>query len=164
MSVAETTAWGTPASSRVETAQLVLPGFANALGTVFGGMLMQWIDIAAAISAGRHARGPVVTASMDQLHFIGPIRIGEVAIIECQVNSAGKTSMEVGVRVLVEDPASHARRQVTRAYLTFVAVDAEGKPRQVPPLRLETPDDERRSAAAQTRRALRLQARELLNR
>ncbi len=88
---------------------------------------MQWIDVAGGIAAGRHAGGPVVTASMDRLHFLGPVQLGEVVIVQAQVNFAAKTSMEVGVRVLCENQNTAKRRQTTRAYLTFVAVD-DGRP------------------------------------
>src|SRR5882762_2168647 len=113
----------TPAASRVETAQLVLPGLTNVHGTIFGGILMQWIDIAAGIASARHSGGPVVTASMDRLHFLHPVHLGEVVILQAQVNFAAHTSMEVGVRVLAEDRGTLKRRQTTRAYLIFVAVD-----------------------------------------
>ena len=134
----------------------MLPGLTNTHGTIFGGMLMQWIDIAAGISAARHSGGPVVTASMDRLHFLHPVRLGEVVIVQAQVNYVGRTSMEVGVRVFAENPSTPGRRQTTRAYLTFVAVDEQGRPRTVPPLTLETALDRRRFAAARTRRAVRL--------
>ena len=146
----------TPRASRVETVQLVLPGLTNVHGTIFGGMLMQWIDIAAGISAARHCGGLVVTASMDRLHFLHPVHLGEVVTVQAQVNFAGNTSMEVGVRVLAEGRAMTDRRQTTRAYLTFVAVDDDGRPRPVPPLSPETAVDRRRFAAARTRRAVRL--------
>ena len=146
----------TPRASRVETEQLVLPGLTNTHGTIFGGMLMQWIDIAAGISAARHCAGPVVTASMDRLHFLHPIRLGEVVTVQAQVNYVGRTSMEVGVRVMAEDQTVGNRRQTTRAFLTFVAVDESGRPRPVPPLSLETSADRRRFADARTRRAVRL--------
>lgn len=146
----------TPRASRVETVQLVLPGLTNTHGTIFGGMMMQWIDIAAGVSAARHAGGPVVTASMDRLHFLDPVQLGEVVTVQAQVNFAGKTSMEVGVRVLAEDRNMTARRQTTRAFLTFVAVDDEGRPRPVPALTLETAEDRRRNTDARARRAVRL--------
>jgi acyl-CoA hydrolase len=150
---------GTPRASRVETAQLVLPGLTNTHGTFFGGILMQWIDIAAGIAAGRHAGGPVVTASMDRLHFLEPVQLGAVVILQAQVNFAARTSMEVGVRVLCETEATLERRQTTRAYLTFVAIDEGGRPRPVPPLRLETAEEKRRFQDAQRRRAVRLRER-----
>src|SRR5688500_16067421 len=106
-------ALSTPRSSRVETAQVVLPGLTNTHGTIFGGMLMQWIDISAAIAAVRHAAGPVVTAAMDRLHFLQPVRVGAVVILKAQVNFAARTSMEVGVRVEVEDPRTRSRVQAT---------------------------------------------------
>jgi acyl-CoA hydrolase len=150
---------GTPRASRVETAQLVLPGLTNTHGTIFGGMLMQWIDIAAGIAAGRHAGQPVVTASMDRLHFLGPVHIGEVVILQAMVNYVARTSMEVGVRVFAENPGTTKRRQTTRAYLTFVAVDEAGRPQEVPPLRPQTAEERRRFADAQGRRAVRLRER-----
>jgi acyl-CoA hydrolase len=149
----------TPRASRVETAQLVLPGLTNTHGTIFGGMLMQWIDIAGGIASARHAGSAVVTASMDRLHFIEPIRLGEVVILQAQVNYAGKTSMEVGVRVFGENQVTFERRQTTRAYLTFVAVDGAGRPREVPRLVCETAEDRRRFKDAQKRRAVRLRER-----
>lgn len=146
----------TPAASRVETVQIVLPGLTNSHGTVFGGMLMQWIDITAAVAAGRHSGGPVVTASMDRLHFLDPVKLAEVVTLQAQVNYVGRTSMEVGVRVFAESFAGDDRRQATRAYLTFVAVDDDGRPRQVAPLVLRTAHDRRRFAEASRRRAVRL--------
>jgi acyl-CoA hydrolase len=149
----------TPRASRVETAQIVLPGLTNTHGTIFGGILMQWIDIAAGIASGRHSGGPVVTASMDRLHFLTPVQLGEIVVLQAQVNFAGKTSMEVGVRVFAENEATLERRQTTRAYLTFVAVDENGRPRDVPPLVLETAEERRRFADAKRRRAVRLRER-----
>jgi acyl-CoA hydrolase len=149
----------TPRDSRVETASLVLPGITNVHGTIFGGMMMQWIDIAAGIAAARHAGGPVVTASMDSLHFLTPVHLGEVVIVQAQVNFAGRTSMEVGVRVLSENQATFVRRRSTRAFLTFVAVDSAGRPRPVPPLVPRTAEDKRRFLEAQQRRAARLRER-----
>jgi acyl-CoA hydrolase len=149
----------TPAASRVETAQLVLPGLTNVHGTIFGGILMQWIDIAAGIASARHAGGAVVTASMDRLHFLHPVHLGEVVILQAQVNFAARTSMEVGVRVLAENPVTFERRQTTRAYLTFVAVDGEGSPRPVPPLLPQTSEERRRFQDAKRRRAVRLRER-----
>ncbi|HEY0711122.1 MAG TPA: acyl-CoA thioesterase [Polyangia bacterium] len=150
----------TPLASRVETAQVVLPGLTNTHGTIFGGILMQWIDIAAAIAAARHAQGPVVTAAMDRLHFLEPVRQGAIVIVQAQVNFVSRTSLEVGVRVLVEDVTTQERMQATRAYLTFVAVDGAGRPRPVPPLVPETEDDHRRLVAAARRREERLAERQ----
>jgi acyl-CoA hydrolase len=149
----------TPRASRVETAEIVLPGLTNVHGTIFGGILMQWIDIAAGIAAARHAGGPVVTASLDRMHFLYPVHLGQVVILQAQVNFAGKSSMEVGVRVFAENQSTGTRRQTTRAYLTFVAIDEEGRPRAVPRLILETAEERRREHDARRRRAVRLRER-----
>ncbi len=149
----------TPRDSRVETAQLVLPGLTNVHGTIFGGIMMQWIDIAAGIAAARHSGGPVVTASMDRLHFLEPVQLGEVVVLQAQVNYAATTSMEVGVRVMRENQTTFTRSQATRAYLTFVAVDENGRPRPVPALHPQTSVERRRFADAQRRRTVRLRER-----
>jgi acyl-CoA hydrolase len=154
---------GTPRASRVETAQVVLPGLTNVHGTIFGGILMSWIDGAAGIAAARHAAGLVVTASMDRLHFLRPVQLGEVVVVQAQVNFAARSSMEIGVRVFSENPITKQRIQATRAYLTFVSVDERGQPRQVAPLRPETADERRRFRDAQKRRAVRLRERRAMN-
>lgn len=148
-----------PTASRVETAQVVLPGLTNVHGTIFGGNLMMWIDGTAAIAAARHAAMPVVTASMDRLHFLRPVKLGEVVIVQAQVNFVAHTSMEVGVRVFAEDLLTKQRVQATRAYVTFVAVDRAGRPTPIPALVLETDDDRRRHKDAEQRRAGRLRER-----
>ena len=148
-----------PSESRVETTEIVLPGDTNALGTIFGGKVMQWMDIAASVAGMRHSGGSVVTASIDGLTFLTPIQLGEVVVLKAQVNYVGHTSMEIGVRVEAENPRTGERRYTTKAYLTFVAIDAAGKPRQVPPLVLDTDEDRRRFADAEERRAARLRAR-----
>ena len=142
---------------------MVLPGLTNVHGTIFGGILMQWIDGAAGISAARHSGGLVVTASMDRLHFLRPARLGDVVIVQAQVNFAAHTSMEVGVRVFAENQLTRTRVQATRAYLTFVAVDDQGRPREVPKLAPETEDDRRRFRQASARRAVRLRERRAMN-
>jgi acyl-CoA hydrolase len=136
--------------------EIVLPGDANALGTIFGGKLMQWIDIAASVVGMRHSGGPVVTASIDGLSFLTPIHIGEIVVLQAQPNFVGRTSMEIGVRVDAEDARSGARRYTTKAYLTFVAIDAAGRPRAIPPLALETDEDRRRAAGGEARHTQRL--------
>ena len=145
-----------PRESRVEMTELVLPGDTNALGTIFGGKVMQWIDIAASVAGMRHSGGNVVTASIDALQFLTPIHLGEIVRLQAQVNYVGKTSMEIGVRVDAENPRTAARRYTTKAYLTFVAIDAEGKPRAIPPLVLESDEERRRAADAEARRQARL--------
>jgi acyl-CoA hydrolase len=148
-----------PTASRVETANIVLPGLTNVHGTIFGGILLQWIDLAGAIAAARHAGAGVVTAAMDRVHFLRPVRLGALVVVQAQVNFVAHTSMEVGVRVFVEDLRSKERTQATRAYVTMVAVDGGGRPVPVQPLVLETDDDRRRHAAAEQRRAVRLSER-----
>ena len=142
--------------------QIVLPTHTNNHDTVFGGQIAAWCDICAAISAQRHSRGAVVTVSMDQLHFQRPVRRGMVVILRSQVNQTWRTSMEVGVRVDAEDPATGSKVHCCTAYLTFVALDAHGQPRPVP--RLDTAGDpvlERRAREAVARREIRLQMRRL---
>jgi acyl-CoA hydrolase len=146
----------TPRASRVETVQIVLPGLTNVHGTIFGGMMMQWIDITAAIAAARHAGQAVVTAAMDRLHFLRPVRLGALVVIQAQVNLVARTSMEVGVRVFVEDVRTKERVQATRAYVTMVAVDDHGHPTPVSPLVLEGEEDRRRHQDAEQRRQVRL--------
>jgi acyl-CoA hydrolase len=143
--------------SRVEMNELVLPSHTNQLGTIFGGQLMAWIDVSAAIASSRHAGGVCVTASLDALHFVAPVRLGQhVTLLSC-VNYTGRTSMEVGVRLDSYSPETGERTHVATAYLTFVAIDADGKPRPVPAVTPETPDERRRFQNAQARRAARLE-------
>ena len=110
------------------------------------------------VAAMRHAAGPVLTASIDRLDFLSPVNVGEIVVLQAMVNYTGKTSMEVGCRVETEDMHTGVRRYVTKAYLTFVAVDAQGHPRAITPLELVTEDDRRRHTDAQLRRTERLKA------
>ena len=144
-----------PSESSVEMTEMVLPSHTNALGTIFGGTVMSWIDIAAAIAATRHARKTTVTASVDALHFIAPIKLGHIVQIKAKVNFVARTSMEVGVRVESENPLTGERSHTVSSYLTFVAVDENGKPTAVPPLLPSTADEKRRWEQAQKRRASR---------
>ena len=146
----------TPSASRVVMTETVLPGDGNPLGTAFGGKIAQWIDVAAAIACQRHCRRRVVTASMDDLHFLLPIKVGMIVELRAQVNAVFRTSMEAGVRIESEDPITGQRRHVCTAYLTFVAQDGSGRPVEVPPLELDTDEDRRRNRDATDRRALRL--------
>jgi acyl-CoA hydrolase len=149
----------TPFASRCVMTQIVMPGHTNGPGGVlFGGVLVQWIDVCAGVAAMRQAGRSVVTASIDRLDFIVPVRVGDVAILQAQVNFVHKTSMEVGCRVDVEDVRTRDRRPTTKAYLTFVATDGDGRPHAVPPLVLDGPEDLRRHAEAAQRRAERLRA------
>lgn len=135
--------------------QIVLPGDANSLGNAFGGKVMQWIDVAAGVASRRHGGGTAVTASIDSLQFHRPIRMGDVVVLRARVNCAWRSSMEVGVRVEYEQD-DLAPQHAVSAYLTFVAVDEQGRPRRVPPITPETNEDRRRSEAADRRRELRL--------
>jgi acyl-CoA hydrolase len=117
---------------------------------------MAWIDIAGSIAAARHAHGVCVTASIDALHFVAPVRLGHhVSIVAC-VNYSGRTSMEVGARLESEEPSTGARSHVATAYMTFVAIDERRQPRPIPKLVPETADEKRRFRAAELRRASRL--------
>lgn len=149
----------TPAFSRTEMTELVLPGDSNQLGNILGGRIMHWIDLAAAIAAARHAGRVAVTASMDSLEFIHPVKVGQVVRLVAQVNWVGKTSMEIGVDVFREDLNAGDIKKTSTAYLTFVALDQEGRPVPVPPLLCETPEEEARFHAAEERRKERLRHR-----
>jgi len=140
-----------------EMTEIVLPSHTNPLGTAFGGQVMAWIDICAGIAAQRHARQIVVTASMDDLHFRAPIYQGEFVVLKAQVNRSFHTSMEVGVRVEAENPLTGERRHCSSAYLTFVALDAQGNRVPIPPLVPETADEKRRYEEAAERRRYRLE-------
>lgn len=145
--------------SQVTMTELVLPTHTNALDTVFGGTVMSWIDICAAIAAQRHAGRDVVTASMDRLSFVAPIRRGWVVNLKASVNFTSRTSMEVGVRVDAENPRTGEMFHTASAYMTFVALGSDGKPTEVPKLLLDTDEDKRRYAAAQKRREVMLASR-----
>ena len=139
--------------------QIVMPGHTNGTsGVMFGGVMMQWIDVCAGVAAMRHAGGAVVTASIDRLDFIVPVRLGDVVILQSQVNFVRRTSIEVGCRVETEDPSTRERRYTTKAYLTFVAIDGDGRPREVSPLVLTDDDERRRFDAGKQRRIERLRA------
>lgn len=139
--------------------QIVMPMHTNgAAGIMFGGIMMQWIDVCAGVAAMRHASGAVVTASIDRLDFLSPVRVGEIVVLQAMVNYAGRTSMEVGCRVETEDMRTGTRRYVTKSYLTFTAIDDHGKPRPIPALELVTDNDRRRHADAEKRRTERLRA------
>ena len=144
------------ADSATEMVQLVLPSNANALNAAFGGSVMSWIDICAAICAQRHCRQTVVTASMDDLHFHAPIKVGWAVTLKARVIATFNTSMEIGVSVHSEDPLTGAKQLTTSALLTFVALDKEGRRLPVPALEI-TSDNERHAAEeARARRAERL--------
>jgi len=142
--------------SRVIIAQAMNPENANPAGNVHGGDIMKLIDTAGGVAAARHARAHVVTASIDRLDFHHPVFIGDVLTLKASVNYVGKTSMEVGVRVEAENLLTGETRHTGSAYLTFVALDANKRPRQLPPLILDTDEDRHRNAEAEERRQMRL--------
>lgn len=145
----------TVAESQSERSEIVFPADSNGIGNLFGGRLMQYIDLVAAMAASRHARAITITASMDHLDFVAPVRVGELLILKASVNRAYRTSMEVGVRVMVEDVREQRLRHVSSAYLTFVAVDREGNKLLVPPVIPETDHQQRRYEDAGRRREMR---------
>ncbi len=138
-----------------EMNELVLPNDANPLGALLGGRLMHWIDLAGALAAHRHSRNYVVTAAVDHLDFLTPAHVGDLIILRSAVNRAFHTSMEIGVKVWVENYISGSRHHVSSAYLTFVAVDRHGRHIPVPPVIPETPEEKRRYEDAMRRRQAR---------
>jgi len=140
------------AESQSEMTELVLPNDANTLGNLLGGRLLHFIDLVAALAAFRHARSHVVTASMEHIDFIGPVHVGDVVILKSSVNRAFNTSMEIGVKVWVENAIAATSRHVASAYLTFVAVDANGRRVPVPAVEPETANEIRRYEDAGRRR------------
>ena len=141
--------------SKSEMTEIVLPNDANPLNALLGGRLMHWIDMAAAMAAHRHSRQYVVTASIDHLDFLVPVRVGDIVILRSSVNRVYHTSMEVGVKVWVENYHTESTQHVSSAYLTFVAVDATGRRLPVAPVIPETDEEKRRYEDALRRRELR---------
>jgi len=135
--------------------EIVLPNDANPLNALLGGRLMHWIDMAAAMAAHRHSRQYVVTASIDHLDFLVPVRVGDIVILRSSVNRVYRTSMEVGVKVWVENYHTESNQHVSSAYLTFVAVDASERRLTVAPVIPETDEEKRRYEDALRRRELR---------
>ncbi len=145
--------------SQSEYSELALPNDANGLGNVLGGKVMHLVDLAGALAAIRHARCPVVTASIDHMNFLHPVHIGQLIILRSSVNRVFQTSMEVGVKVWVEDLLKGDLRHTSSAYLTFVAIDAQGKRMPVAPVIPETEEEKRRYTEALARREYRLEIR-----
>jgi acyl-CoA hydrolase len=143
-------------NSQVEMTEMVLPNHTNRLGNLLGGQLMHWIDICAAIASFRHTNRVCVTASVDNLNFLHPIKEGEVVILQGSVNRAFRTSVEVGVKVTSENLLTGARKHANTAYLTFVAIDDHGQPVPVPPVRPTSSIERRRYNEAARRREDRL--------
>lgn len=146
--------------SQHETSELMMPHHANNLGHVFGGVMLSMMDKTAAVAAFRHCRLNVVTASIDRVDFREPIHVGDLVVMKASVNYVGRTSMEVGVRVEAEELLTGRRRHTNSCYLTFVAVDRNGRPIEIPGLAPETPEEVRRFQAAEQRRQVRLTERE----
>lgn len=146
----------TVAESAVEMVEVVLPNDANPLGNILGGKVMHLIDIAGAIAAHRHSRRHVVTVSVDYLDFVHPIRVGQLILLRAFVTGVFHTSMEVEVKVFLEDYITGEHRQTSSAFVTYVALDAEGRPTPVPPLLLRTAEERRRHREALARRRRRL--------
>lgn len=152
---------GTVQYTYVQMTQVVMPQSTNVHGTVFGGQIMSWMDICAGVSAQRHCRMNVVTASFDDVHFVTPIKHGYVVILESQVNAVFSSSMEIGTLVIAENPHTGNRKVAVRAYSTFVALDDHGRPHSVPPLICESAEEKTREDAAKARRKRRLEHRKL---
>jgi len=142
--------------SASEYSELALPNDANGLGNVLGGKVMHLVDLAGAMAAIRHARRPVVTASVDSLHFLHPVHIGQLMILRSAVNRVFRTSMEVGVKVMTEDLMTGAQLHTCSAYLTFVALDEARLATAIAPVIPETDEEKRRYREAGQRREYRL--------
>jgi acyl-CoA hydrolase len=151
-----------PSDSATEMVQVVLPNDANPLGYILGGTVMHLIDIAGAIACHRHTRSLLVTAAVDGLQFLHPIKVGDLIILEARVTAAWTTSLEVEVEVFSEETLTGVRRMTSRAYLTFVAIDRGGQRVRITGLILATEAEKQRAAEADLRRAERLKARKLL--
>ena len=147
-------------TSQVEMTELVLPNDTNRFGSLLGGRMMHWIDIAGAIAASRHSNKLCVTASVDEIQFHHPVKQGEIVILKASVNRVFRTSLEVGVRVLKEDSLTGDRKHTNTAYLTYVAIDEQGKPAEVLPVQPVSRDEQRLYADAAKRRRLRLKHRQ----
>ena len=141
-------------------AQIMMPQDVNIAGNVQGGVIMRLVDTVGGLVATRHTRSNVVTASIDRLDFHYPVYVGDLVTMKASLNFTGRTSMEIGVRVEAEDRITGEKRHVASAYLTFVALDEQGKPKPIPSLRLVTEEEKRRNREAQARRVVRLRERQ----
>ncbi|UCE81474.1 MAG: acyl-CoA thioesterase [Methanobacteriota archaeon] len=145
--------------SKTVVARVMMPQDANIAGNVFGGAILKAVDEVAYVAATKHVRANVVTVSLDSTSFLSPVRIGDLLTLKASVNAVWRSSMEVGVRVEAEDPKTGGVRHTGSSYITVVALDDSGKPREAPDLILETPEDDRRSKEALRRRKRRLEER-----
>lgn len=150
-----------PKESAVEMNELVLPNDTNLLGNLLGGTLLHWIDIAGAMAAQKHANSVVATVCIDSVDFRKPVHMGEIVTLKARVTWVGRTSMEVVVDVFATDYLKGERRATNRAYVTYVAVDESGRPKEVPGLILETEEDKREFAEAEKRREERIKRKQL---
>jgi uncharacterized protein (TIGR00369 family) len=150
------------ADSSVTLTQMMEVTDANVAGNVHGGVIMRLVDTAAALAAIKHSGGLALTVAIDEMTFLEPVQIGEVIVLRAAVNDVGTTSMECGVRVDAHDPVTAAVRHVNSAYLVFVAVDEDGRPRPVPDLVAETDAERRRQREAKLRRRRRIEHREAI--
>lgn len=157
MNMSETLPGRPVRESRSELSELAMPNDANVLGNVFGGKVMSLVDMAAGLAAVRHGRCTAVTASVDYMTFLHPVHIGQLIILRSSVNRVFHTSMEIGVKVFVEDTKTGEVKHTSSAYLTFVAIDREGKKVPIPPVIPETEDEKRRYREAEERRRYRLE-------
>ena len=149
--------------SKVTLTQMMEVTDANVAGNVHGGVIMRLVDTAAALAAIKHSGGVALTVGIDEMTFLEPVHIGEVVVLKASVNDVGRTSMECGVRVEAQNPLTGVVRHVNSAYLVFVAVDAEGRPRPVPPLLTETEVQRRRQREAKLRRERRIDHKEAID-
>jgi acyl-CoA hydrolase len=149
----------TASQSEIEMTQLVLPNDTNILGNLLGGQLMHWIDIAGALAASRHSNKVVATVALDSLDFRHPVRLGEMVILKARLTWVGRTSMEVSVEVYAENMKTGNTILTNKAFISFVALDDDGKPTEVPPLILETEEEKRINKEAEKRREYRLKRR-----
>ncbi len=150
---------GRPRDSETTLTELMMPQHANIMGNVFGGVILALVDKVAAVAAIRHARHECVTVSVDKVDFREPIHVGELVTALARVNFAGRTSMEVGVKVVAENVLTGDKRHTNSCYVTYVALDANGRPTEVPGIVPETPDEKRRYDRAAKRRATRVMER-----
>lgn len=148
-----------PRESESVLTELMMPNHANIMGNVFGGHILSLIDRVAAVAAIRHSRKPCVTVSVDKVDFKEPIHVGELVTAFARVNFAGRTSMEVGVKIIAENVLTGDKRHTNSCYVTYVALDDNGQPTEVPPIIPETPDEKRRYDRAAKRRANRVMER-----
>jgi acyl-CoA hydrolase len=151
-----------PSESHVEMTEMILPQHTNALGTVFGGVVLSWVDIAASICAQRHTERTVVTASIDAMHFLAPIKLGWIVSIQASINFTSKTSCEVGVKICGENPRTREKHHTASAYVTMVALDSNNKPILIPEIDPQSADEKRRYEAAVDRRKARLELKKIL--